>query len=149
MVALLSDPARCQVALVTLPEEMPVNEVVEAAYQLEDKVGIALGPVIVNACLSGPAGPADPGRPRRWRPPGLTLEPDLVAALEAARRFRQRRHELQEAQVVRLAEELPLPQLRVPYLFTDAIGPRRARHPRRALAAGIEALHDPAAVRRA
>ncbi len=50
VVALLSDPARCQVALVTLPEEMPVNEVIEAAYQLEDKVGIALGPVIVNGC---------------------------------------------------------------------------------------------------
>src|ERR1019366_1138538 len=50
VVALLSDPARCQVALVTLPEEMPVNEVIEAAYQLEDRVGIALGPVIVNGC---------------------------------------------------------------------------------------------------
>ena len=32
VVELLSDPERCQVALVTLPEEMPVNEVVEAAY---------------------------------------------------------------------------------------------------------------------
>ena len=30
---------------------MPVNEVIEAAYQLEDKVGIALGPVIVNIVL--------------------------------------------------------------------------------------------------
>ena len=27
----------------TLPEEMPVNEVIEAAYQLEDKVGLTLG----------------------------------------------------------------------------------------------------------
>ena len=34
VVELLTDPERCQVALVTLPEEMPVNEVVEAAYQL-------------------------------------------------------------------------------------------------------------------
>ncbi len=51
VVELLTDPGRCQVALVTLPEEMPVNEVVEAAYQLEDKVGLTLGPVIVNACL--------------------------------------------------------------------------------------------------
>ncbi len=50
VVALLSDPARCQVALVTLPEEMPVNEAIEAAYGLEDKVGIALGPLIVNGC---------------------------------------------------------------------------------------------------
>ena len=37
VVELLTDPDRCQVALVTLPEEMPVNEVVEAAYALEDQ----------------------------------------------------------------------------------------------------------------
>ena len=39
VVELLTDPDRCRVVLVTLPEEMPVNEVVEAAYQLEDRVG--------------------------------------------------------------------------------------------------------------
>ena len=96
VVELLSDPARCQVALVTLPEEMPVNEAVEAAYQLEDKVGIALGPVIVNACYpadrrSRRAGPA--GRARR---PGSTLDAELLSSLESARRFRTRRQELQE-----------------------------------------------------
>ena len=53
-------------ALVTLPEEMPVNEVVEAAYALEDRIGLTLGPVIVNACL-----PAEPWLERgpRARPP--------------------------------------------------------------------------------
>ena len=68
MVELLTDPARCQVALVTLPEEMPVNEVVEAAYALEDKVGITLGPVIVNACCPPlPGLDSRPPRPRRGR----------------------------------------------------------------------------------
>ena len=33
---LLTDPERCQVVLVTLPEETPVNELVETAYSLED-----------------------------------------------------------------------------------------------------------------
>ena len=45
--------------------------------------------------------------------------------------------------MVRLAAELPLPQLRVPYLFTDAIGPLELDTLSRALAAGIEALHEP------
>ena len=45
---LLDDPARCQVVLVTLPETTPVNEVVETAYALEDRVGVHLGPVVVN-----------------------------------------------------------------------------------------------------
>ena len=128
VVALLSDPARCQVALVTLPEEMPVNEVVEAAYQLEDRVGIALGPVIVNAAYPPAHGLAAPAGDT-LAAAGVTLDPASADALEEARRFRQRRHELQEEQIRRLAEELPLPQLRVPYLFTDAIGPARARRP--------------------
>ncbi len=80
---------------------------------------------------------------RRRRDPGPRRRPQ---ALEEARRFRQRRHELQEDQIRRLAEELPLPQLRVPYLFTDAIGPRELDVLSAALGAGIEALHDPAGV---
>jgi len=145
VVALLSDPRRCQVALVTLPEEMPVNEVVEAAYQLEDRVGIALGPVIVNAAYPPAPGLAAPAE-ATLAAAGVTVDPATADALEEARRFRQRRHELQELQVRRLAEELPLPQLRVPYLFTDAIGPRELDTLSAALGAGIEALHDPAGV---
>jgi anion-transporting ArsA/GET3 family ATPase len=145
VVALLSDPRRCQVALVTLPEEMPVNEVVEAAYQLEDRVGIALGPVIVNACYP-PIASLD--TPAAETVATATLEPALVDALEAARRFRQRRHELQEREVVRLAGELPLPQLRVPFLFTGSIGPLELDTLSQALGRGIEALHEPDAVAR-
>ncbi len=145
VVALLSDPARCQVALVTLPEEMPVNEVIEAAYQLEDKVGIALGPVIVNGCyppLEALETPAD----LAVRGAGVTLEDDLVDALEDARQFRTTRQELQTEQLQRLAHELPLPQLRVPYLFTEAIGPAELDVLSRALATGVAALHVPAPV---
>jgi len=49
VIELLSDPARCRVALVTLPEETPVNELVDTAFALEDRVGVKLAPVIVNA----------------------------------------------------------------------------------------------------
>ena len=52
VVSLLSDPARCQVMLVTLPEETPVSEVIETAYAIEDRAGVALGPVIVNQCFA-------------------------------------------------------------------------------------------------
>ncbi len=45
---LLTDPERCSVLLVTLPEETPVNELVDTAYSLEDRVGVSLGPVVVN-----------------------------------------------------------------------------------------------------
>ncbi len=58
---LLTDPARCQVVLVTLPEETPVNELIETAYSLEDEVGVSLGPVVVNGRYPERAGlDADP-----------------------------------------------------------------------------------------
>jgi anion-transporting ArsA/GET3 family ATPase len=145
VVDLLSDPERCQVALVTLPEEMPVNEVIEAAYQLEDKVGIALGPVIVNGCyppLEGLDQPADQAAAAA----GVTLERPVAEALDEAREFRLTRERLQGDQLERLARELPLPQLRVPFLFAASIGPEELDTLSDALARGISALPDPARV---
>ncbi|HEV3366541.1 MAG TPA: ArsA-related P-loop ATPase [Acidimicrobiales bacterium] len=145
VVQLLSDPRRCQVALVTLPEEMPVNEAIEAAYQLEDKVGIALGPVIINGCYPSRPGldtPADEAAVAA----GVDLDPSLVSSLEAARRFRLTRQQLQEEQLQRLAHELPLAQLRVPFLFSETIGPEELDTLSDALATGVHALPDRAEV---
>jgi len=145
VVELLSDPDRCQVALVTLPEEMPVNEVIEAAYQLEDKVGIALGPVIVNGCYP-PLDGLDTPAADAAAAAGVDLAPGVVSSMEEARRFRLTRAELQAEQLQRLAHELPLPQLRVPFLFTASVGPEELDRLSDALAAGVAALNDPAGV---
>ena len=111
---MLGDPARSQVLLVTLPEETPVNEVTETAFALEDRVGVGLGPVIVNGCyedLPGLRAVTDDDR----------LDHDEAAALEASRLFRLDRLALQREQLDRLAERLPLPQLRLPFVFTAGI----------------------------
>jgi anion-transporting ArsA/GET3 family ATPase len=142
VVELLTDPARCQVALVTLPEEMPVNEVVEAAYQLEDKVGIALGPVITNACYAPLPGLEHTVAEATARA-GVTLGDQAGAALEEARTFRVTRQELQLEQLERLAVELPLPQLRAPFLFSATIGPEELDILARSLASGIGDLAEP------
>src|SRR5260221_7205758 len=55
VVELLSDPVRCQVMLVTIPEETPVNELIDTAFSIEDRAGVALGPVVVNGCYDAPA----------------------------------------------------------------------------------------------
>ena len=52
---MLADPARSQVVLVTLPETTPVNELIETAYSLEERVGVQLGPVVVNGVDDGAA----------------------------------------------------------------------------------------------
>ncbi len=129
---MLTDPARCQVVLVTLPEETPVNELVETAYSLEEDVGVSLGPVVVNDLYDSVSGldtdPLDAAREA-----GITLAPDEADALRAAARFRLDRTALQAEQVDRLAEALPLPQIRLPHRFTADLG----RHDVEVLAASI------------
>jgi anion-transporting ArsA/GET3 family ATPase len=139
VVELLTDAARCRVLLVTLPEEMPVSETVEAAYQLEDRAGVRLGPVVVNGFDVPPAGLERPAV-EAAAADGIQLSSAQLAAIEEARTFRLRRHELQAAQVRRLADELPLPQLPLPQLFSAAIGPAQLEMLSGALGRGIEAL---------
>jgi anion-transporting ArsA/GET3 family ATPase len=121
VVALLGDPARCQVMLVTLPEETPVNEAADTAFHLEDRAGVQLAPIVINGLWPHLELPLDVAGALRGVDPGLG--PGDVERLARAAEFRRQRQELQEAQVARLAEMLPLPQLRLPFLFTTEVGP--------------------------
>jgi energy-coupling factor transporter ATP-binding protein EcfA2 len=49
MAAMLVDPARTSLAIVTLPEEMPVNEAIELDAQVRSVLGIHRGALFVNA----------------------------------------------------------------------------------------------------
>ena len=121
VVDLLGDPDRCQVLLVTLAEETPVNEVVDTAYALEDRVGIALAPMVVNGLYPLLEGlDADPVAAAADA--GVALHPGEAEALVAAARFRAHRTALQAGQVERLGKALPLPQLPLPLLFTTEVG---------------------------
>ncbi|MEO7837090.1 MAG: ArsA-related P-loop ATPase [Acidimicrobiales bacterium] len=117
---LLGDPERCQVLLVTLPEETPVNEAVETAYKLEDRVGVQLAPVVVNGVYPAMAGlDGDPRHAAELA--GVHLRPGEAESLERAARFRRGRLDLQSEQVGRLAQSLALPQLHLPFLFTTEV----------------------------
>lgn len=109
---MFADERRCQVMLVTLPEEAAVTELIETAYSLEDAINLRLSPVVVNS---------------RW-PEVPGLEAALQAAMRprstearAAAQFRLRLLAAQQAQVDRLGVDLPLPQLDLPYLFTTRL----------------------------
>ena len=136
---MLSDPARCRVILVTLPEELPVSETIESAYTLEDKAGVQLGPVIVNACDPEPEGLERPAA-EVAAAAGLTVAPEHLAALEEARSFRLARHAVSVEQIQRLRRDLPLPHLLVPALDTDAIGPDQTEVLAAALADAVATL---------
>lgn len=98
--AMMTDGARCQVVLVTLPETTPVNEAVETAYALEDRVGVQLGPLVVNGVDQGgmlPVEAAEPG-----------------SALRLAAEFRNARRSLHATECARMADQLALPQVHLP-----------------------------------
>jgi anion-transporting ArsA/GET3 family ATPase len=120
VVGLLGDPTRCQVMLVTIPEETPVNEAVETAYHLEDRAGVQLAPIVVNGMWPHLELPADVGQAAEAA--GVELTPGDLDLLRRAAAFRRQRQRLQDEQVARLADKLPLPQLRLPFLFTTELG---------------------------
>jgi anion-transporting ArsA/GET3 family ATPase len=110
--AMLADPARCQVVLVTLPETTPVNEAMETAAALEERIGVHVGPVVVNAVDEGPLLPAE-------------AAPD-GSPMRAAAEFRNARRALHRTERARLDEVTHLPQLTLPLvpgsvLHADAV----------------------------
>jgi Mrp family chromosome partitioning ATPase len=141
--AMLSDARRAQVVLVTLPEETPVNELVETAFSLEDEVGVSLGPVVVNGLYPLVDGlDVDPAEAAASA--GTSLRKGEADVLAEAASFRRHRIDLQASQVARLAEQLPLPQVHLPFLFRAEIDPEGIDGLADALLAGLAEV--PAAV---
>lgn len=139
--AMLSDGARAQVVLVTLPEETPVNELVETAFSLEDEVGVSLGPVVVNGLYAEVPGlDADPVEAAEAA--GTSLRPGEAEALAAAADFRRHRIALQAEQLARLDEGLPLPQVRLPFLFEAELDPAGLGLLADAVSAGLAAASE-------
>jgi len=138
---LLTDAERCEVMLVTLPEETPVNELIDTAFHLEDRVGVNLGPVVVNGLYEEVPGlSADPAVAAASA--NTTLRDGEAESLRAAASFRTHRMALQRDQVARLAAGLPLPQLHLPYLFNADIGPDDVELLAKSLLDGIGALQE-------
>jgi hypothetical protein len=145
-VELLSDPARCQVLLVTLPEETPVSELIDTAFAIEDRAGVALGPVVVNGCFVPLPDDLDTSTDAISRD-ATTLDRFVsereAADLSQAARFRAERYAIQDEQAQRLSSRLPLPQLRLPFVFDADITRDDLSVLADALTAEIEALPAP------
>jgi anion-transporting ArsA/GET3 family ATPase len=140
VVAMLGDPDRCQAVVVTVPEETPVNEAIETAFRLEDEIGVALGPVVVNGCYPE-IEHLDEDPVALAAAAGLgPLDVEITEAISRAATFRRARQQLQQAELARLAARLPLPRIELPYLFTAEVGTAELPLLVSSLAAGIEAL---------
>jgi len=143
VVSLISDPERCQVMLVTLPEETPVSEVIDTAFAIEDRAGVALGPVVVNGCFTplpvavaanASAIVADADRCDRF------VSEREAEDLAHAAAFLDERHALQHEQIQRLRDRLPLPQIELPFVFNPDITHTQLDTLADAFARGIDRL---------
>ncbi|MDQ1521247.1 MAG: hypothetical protein QOI55_2320, partial [Actinomycetota bacterium] len=96
------------------------NELIDTAFAVEDRAGVALGPVVVNGCLDAP--------PDDFEFSPAAIQRDATALdrfvsereahdLSRAAAFRSERYEIQLEQAERLSSRLPLPQLRLPFVF--------------------------------
>lgn len=118
--AMLADHRRSQALLVTLPEETPVNEVIELACDVDERLGLQLAPLVVNACW--------PDRPALALTPaaaakksGVTLSAADRTALTMSSRYGAARLSVQREQLDRLGDRLALPRVLLPRLATPRI----------------------------
>lgn len=152
VVELLGDPQRCQVLLVTIPEETPVSELVDTAFAIEDRTGVSLGPVVVNGCYddvtTAATGNGDGDAPD-LTVAALQHDAELLDVFVSEREardlaraggFRAERAAIQRHQADRLAQQLPLPQIRLPFMFTADLGLEEIGQLADAFTAGVEAL---------
>ena len=116
------DPLQTGVVLVTLLEEMPINETLELAQAITGELGLPLSRIVINGVLEELFG-ADEARQlvgARGSIPEPPADAGDAALLAAARRAL--REQIQHESVARL-EELGVPLLRLPLLYRDAATP--------------------------
>jgi anion-transporting ArsA/GET3 family ATPase len=112
---LFRDPERAGTILVTLPEDMPVNETLELHESLRTELKMPVTRLVVNGVYPTLFEGADHDR-------ALSLSRDLpdgspIWDLAEAARARAVRERVQADAIARLSAELDVPRVTLPYLF--------------------------------
>jgi anion-transporting ArsA/GET3 family ATPase len=131
MEAMLVDPARTSLAIVTLPEEMPVNEAIELDGQVRSVLGIHRGALFVNAMPE-----ARFSREEAARLGALTSEPPPLGPAAQAARLHALRAEQAARYLERARAALDLPTTVIPLLPAASWGRDEVEHVARAIAGG-------------
>jgi anion-transporting ArsA/GET3 family ATPase len=139
---MLVDPDRTVLNLVTLPEEMPVNETIEMHRQLARDVGLRQGYVIVNNLRAQLFTPTErallPVLAERGAAP-TAKHPAIVGAVLKTAAELNRRAMLERAYVTRLTSEVALPLIELPALARRNLGPAEVELLAEYLAEGMRA----------
>lgn len=134
LVDLITDPKRCKVHLVTLPEEMPVSETMETAEALRDRIGIEPGLIFANGVYSESFSKDElvtldemhkegsfHDLAKLGRDAGLDLDESDLDTLEAYGRFFEARRAIQTKHLRTLERDSAEDVLRLPFLFSAGL----------------------------
>lgn len=125
MMELLRDPERTSVNIITLTEEMPVNETLEYRRQLHEQLHIEVGAIVANGVYPVTFNPVEIRHARELRDAHRLQHhgdgDDGLAALLDAALFRDERCALQGAYLERLRRETGRPVLEVPFYFAPTL----------------------------
>jgi anion-transporting ArsA/GET3 family ATPase len=127
--ALFEDPGRTAVVLVTLAEEMPTAETTELYQKLEPELGLHATQLVVNQIV--PDRFFKPGAPARVLDELLAQggDPDpVLAPLVRQARAQRARRQMNERYIARLESAVPLPQAKIPLLFSGELGANELSH---------------------
>ena len=89
----------------TLAETTPVNEAIETAGIFRDRVGVRLGPVIVNGLDDGPPLPDEEAQAAALGP----IDEPMADTLAEAAAFVRERRDMESTELARLRQELVAP----------------------------------------
>ncbi len=144
MLDILGDPRQTGVAIVTTPEEMPVNETIELQGRLQAETNVDLAAVVVNRVLPELFGRGEEEVfDRLWDTDvseqldaevGASVEPLLDGARMAVTLRRTRAEHLER---LRAGIDPRVPMLYLPYLFARSHGLRSTRQLAEALSAEL------------
>ncbi len=133
--ALLKDPAKTALALVCLPEELPVKESLELMMIARDEIGIPVRLFFLNGVYpaifsSRKIEPAYDMIFSEDRLDGVRASLSHRAALDtvlAAARHQHRRREIHEKYIAHIHEAVSCPVVEVPFFFTNDMATRDIR----------------------
>jgi anion-transporting ArsA/GET3 family ATPase len=146
LVELLTDPKRTAINLVTTAEEMPVNETVTMYRTLRDELHMPTGLLFVNRVHEGGLAAADVEKLNAAAERNRDeKERRLLRAVAARAREEIGWSALNARYRARLAEEVAMPIIELPFLFSEEFGFAQLR----ALAEHIAAAPAAQAARRA
>ena len=126
IIDLITDPARTMLNIVTLPEEMPVNETIEMCQSVQDLLRIPIGYIIVNSVFPQVLKKRDAAlydtMKKRAQVDGLkeltVAERKYVRAMLESFEASVRRRELNEFYISKLKRKLKYDFMQIPFFFT-------------------------------